>query len=118
MDIINLPRAGGKTLQAVKLSAEYNIPILCVDNLFAIHDRAKELNLQIPRPITVNELLAATHTQQLPSQIIIDELEIVLQQILEKTTGKQIKIKAATLSDNANSKKIRHYTYIDEDITD
>lgn len=113
MNIINLPRAAGKTSQAAKLSAQLNIPVLCI-NSDIIRDRAKEFNLSIPTPIEVRNL---SHLKELPESVIIDELEIVLQEMFRVITDKRIGVKVATLSDDENSKKVRIRTCGYKDIS-
>ena len=112
MKIINLPRAAGKTSQAVKLSAKLNTPVLCVHSDI-VRDRAKEFNLSIPTPIEVRTL---SKLKELPDSVIVDELEFVLQEIFNVITGNRIKVEVATLSDDENSKKVRVRTCEYKDI--
>lgn len=52
-----MPRGAGKTTGLVKLSAQYNVPILVFykEQSNRIKNIAKELELNIPEPIIFNE---------------------------------------------------------------
>ena len=94
MNIISLPRGNGKTTHLIKMSAETGIPILTHSRQSAvlIFDRAKELNLNIPFVLIIdnktiikfNNLctgLPFTNIKDI-KEILIDELDIVLKELL------------------------------------
>ena len=58
MQILNLPRARGKTTRAVIMSEHYKYPILALTKAQAriIKDRAKELDANIPEPISICDI--------------------------------------------------------------
>ena len=107
MKIINLPRAGGKTTEAAKMSAEYNAPVLCRDKIGcqAVIDRAAEFGLTIPQPISIDDL----HTLPESTVLIIDEALLVLDKLIEDRVGHGVSIHAITFSDDKNQRLCRVY---------
>lgn len=69
MKIINLPRGKGKTSALVRISAATRIPILYASPMkdLIFYQRAKELNLDIPKPVQ--------YTYGVQGKYLIDELE-------------------------------------------
>ncbi len=62
----------------VKLSAQKQIPILCMDTSISyINDIAKDLNLNIPTPISINN-----YRQGETDTVLVDNAEYVLQYLL------------------------------------
>ncbi len=94
MNIISLPRGNGKTTQLIKISAETGMPILTISKQSAvfIFDRAKELNLNIPFVLIIENKkiikfnnscteLFCTNIKDI-KEILIDELDIILKELL------------------------------------
>jgi hypothetical protein len=108
MKIINLPRGHGKTTRLLYASEFTNTPILCANQASKQHllDRAKELNLNIPEPITPADVtmwgMFATNTMR-DRDILVDEAPMVLQSLLGYL-GMNGEIKAITLTDEENTK--------------
>ena len=74
-------RGMGKTTDIVKISAEKQIPILCMSK-HCIYDRAKEFNLKIPEPITIKDFMDGKHRGKTIDTILVDESEYILQTLL------------------------------------
>lgn len=53
------PRQSGKTTKLIKKSSKNNIPIIVgsLENVKSVEYMAKELGLQIPKPLTYSQLL-------------------------------------------------------------
>ena len=87
MKIINMGRGQGKTTKLIQYSSENKIPILCLNyqQCKMIEEKAKEMNLVIPPPISVGflklGLLAGKGIDY--ERVVIDELELVLSAIIE-----------------------------------
>lgn len=77
MKIIAKGRGQGKTTELIKISAEKQIPIVCVHDemIIDIKKRAKEMNLKIPEPLKFKEL---NLTQWRDSPILIDNADLFL----------------------------------------
>jgi hypothetical protein len=77
-----MPRGTGKTVMAIRLSSEKNIPILTHSeiNRRFIQEKANDLNIKIPDPITVT---AMNLSRCRDKSLIIDELEFVLEKLLK-----------------------------------
>lgn len=71
-----MSRGTGKTTRLVQESAKRQIPIVCPTNANAkiIFQRAKELNLQIPNPISVLDLNIEKHIGV--GNILIDDADM------------------------------------------
>lgn len=74
-------RGAGKTYDLVKLSAEKQIPILCMGN-YDVLDVAKELNVKIPEPISIWEYKRGFHKGRRIDDILVDEADFILQELL------------------------------------
>lgn len=95
MKIIAKGRGKGKTTELIKMSAEKQIPIVCmIGSIQYIIDKAKEMGLTIPKPLTVQQL---NMTQWKDKPVLVDNAEFILQTKLGH------KIEAITLnSDDSN----------------
>ena len=101
MKIINLPRGYGKTTRMLYASEFNDAPILCVSQHHKQHllDRAKELNLQIPEPITPSDVMGGIFkTSRGDTDILIDDAQAVLRYLLSGL-GMTGNIKAITITD-------------------
>jgi len=78
MDIILKERGHGKTTDLIQMSAITGNTIVCA-NPYIVKQKAQELNLEIPEPVTPRNLL---QMDTKPSGIYIDELELMLKNIL------------------------------------
>lgn len=107
MKIINLPRGHGKTTRLLYASEFNNTPILCANQTYkqCLLDRAKELGLKIPEPITASEVVMCPIPKLniRDKDILIDETPIVLQSLLSYL-GMNGDIKAITLTDEEKAK--------------
>lgn len=108
MKIINLPRGRGKTTRLLYASEFTDTPILCANQTYKQHllDRAKQLNLVIPEPITTSDVTmsgAAFKTSIRDQDILVDEAPMVLQSLLSYL-GMSGDIKAITLTEEENTK--------------
>lgn len=79
-------RQTGKTEKLIKLSAEKQIPIL-VTSIAAVRqlqERAKKMELSIPEPISVSQLMSDAYLNNISEipNIIVDDAEFVLREIL------------------------------------
>ena len=92
MKIIARNRSKGKTTELIKISAEKQIPIVCdTSSVQYIIDKAKEMNLKIPQPLTVQQL---NMIQWRDKSILVDNAELILQNKLGH------KIEAISISTN------------------
>lgn len=78
MDIILKERGHGKTENLIYLSSQTGIPIVCMKPEYVIQ-RANELRIQIPNPLSPQEL---SNLDEKPQSIYIDEMSIVLKKLL------------------------------------
>ena len=81
--VIGGGRMVGKTTKLIKRASEEHLYILCPNKNMSrvIANQAKDMGLDIPYPITVDDLpLHSTHIDE----ILIDEVEMVLQQLIGK----------------------------------
>ena len=77
MKIIAKGRGQGKTTELIKISADKQIPIVCdTSSVQYIIDKAKEMNLKIPQPLTVQQL---NMIQWRDKSILVDNAELILQ---------------------------------------
>lgn len=100
MDIIIGKRGYGKTTKLIRRSAEENIYILTTDGLRAkrIAKMAKEMGLDIPYPVTVNEYFLDDRFKGSSIRrdgLLIDDADDVF-----KTIFAGIPIKEITITDN------------------
>ncbi|WP_312286695.1 hypothetical protein [Terrisporobacter sp.] len=83
MKILNLDRGKGKTTELIKVSNEKWIYIVCADRKRAenISRMAMEMSLNIPFPITVNELpIRSPYIKE----VLLDDVEDVLTRLIRK----------------------------------
>ena len=107
MRLFNLPRGAGKTHRMLYASEFHNAPILCKDKKYKdmLLDRSKKFGIKIPTPITVDEFLSHKRCDN----ILIDETLMVLNELIKRIGGSQVKILGCTLSDEDNEKMCRWY---------
>lgn len=102
MKIINLSRGNGKTTRLLYASEFNDAPILCANQISKQHllDRAKELNLNIPEPITPSDVIngGIFKTSLQDRDILVDEAPTVLQSLLSHL-GMNGDVKAITLTE-------------------
>lgn len=92
-------RASGKTTAAIKEASKHNLYILVTTRQQAAYVamRAREMDLKIPYPISIDEL---EKTNLSKSSIIRDGIIVEeAQSILEKLIGTRIRMMTATESD-------------------
>lgn len=96
MKIFNLPRQKGKTMRMLYASEFNNIPILCATEMFKryIEEKASNFEIDIPKPMTVRELLKRGST--LPSSVLIDEVDLVLSTLMQQAFN--VKVEAVTIT--------------------
>lgn len=84
MKIFNLPRGTGKTKRMLYASEYHNAPILCANATSKKHiiDMAHWLEVNIPEPITLQDMANHKNKYQGCRGILIDEMDYVLQSIL------------------------------------
>lgn len=89
MKIFGLERGDGKTIRMLYASEYQNIPILCHSEIAkkCLTERAKALGINIPEPISVNELSDAK-TAAGTGDLLVDDIPLVLQAILNKIGSK------------------------------
>lgn len=99
MKIINIPRGQGKTTRLLYASEFQNIPILCATYTQKGHlkDRAKELGLEIPEPVVVDEITSGKikGKEEKYEKIFVDDLHWIFCRLLSYF-GMQTDIKAIT----------------------
>lgn len=96
MKIFNLPRQKGKTMRMLYASEFNNAPILCATEASKryIEEKANNLEIDIPKPITVYELLKKGSTP--PSFVLIDEMDMVLSTLMQQAFN--VKVEAVTIT--------------------
>ena len=80
-NVIIQNRGTGKTTHAITTSSKTGATIITHHEILAkeVHERAKRLGYDIPKPMSINQYL---NTKTKPEKIIIDELELVLGEVL------------------------------------
>lgn len=84
MKVVSLPRGAGKTSAAIMESYKTGRYILVMNKMQArmVFDRAQQLGLNIPFPITLHE---CRNSQGLNiEEVIVDEAGMVLETLLDK----------------------------------
>lgn len=83
MNILKMDRAKGKTTKLIKESNRKWLYIVCVDHQRAdnIARMARRMKIDIPYPITVNELPVRSRFIE---EVLIDDIEDVLYRIIGK----------------------------------
>lgn len=94
MEILQLPRRGGKTTYMIERSARTGEVIVCFDSNEAerVLDYAKHMKLVIPKPVTFANMMSFIKLGMNPAGYIIDNLDI----IITRLTG--VKFNLATIS--------------------
>ena len=84
MKIFNLPRRAGKTTRMLYASEYHNAPILCGNEgmKYGITKMAHQLNIDIPEPITIHDIINHRVKTQGYRGVLVDEMDYVLQSIL------------------------------------
>jgi hypothetical protein len=74
MNIIHKPRQSGKTTDLIKISHETGCYIVCADyvRVLGIINRAKELRLSVPFPLTFQEFIEGHYSAM---HVVIDDLD-------------------------------------------
>lgn len=110
----NLPRGSGKSTRMMYLSEHYQAPIICHSDSHKeyIMWQARTFGIDIPEPISLDELFSDTFSDTKKSlnnldQIIIDESSILLGQIINRLIGKNVEILVETCSREANENLVR-----------
>lgn len=106
----NLPRGSGKSTRMMYLSEHYQAPIICHSDSHKeyIMWQAKTFGIDIPEPISLDELFSSTEKSfDNLDEIIIDESSILLGQIINRLMGKNIKVLAETCSNGTNENLVR-----------
>ena len=101
MKIYNLGRGQGKTTRLLYASEFNDVPILCTtkDSKYMLMERAKIYGLNIPEPITVNDIISNSvrGSEIINKDILVDEAPAVLQSLLSNL-GIRGAVKAITLT--------------------
>lgn len=101
MKIISLGRGQGKTTRLLYASEFNNIPILCSTYIQKgyLMDRAKQLGLDIPKPVTIDEIISnkVIGKEEVDKDILVDDAHWVLQSFLH-SFGMRGNIRAITLT--------------------
>ena len=100
MKIINLGRGEGKTTRLIYASEFNNVPILCATSMQKEHIQRKayEYGLEIPKPITVRDIVTNRCVRQFDNGVLVDEAPFVLE-VLLSYLGVTNEVKAITLTE-------------------
>ena len=105
MKIINLGRGQGKTTRLLYASEFNDAPILCATDAHkkCLIEKAKGYGLEIPEPITVNDIVSGKvrGSKITDKDVLVDEAPFVLQYLL-RGLGMNGEVKAITLSEKYN----------------
>ncbi|GGP17217.1 hypothetical protein [Oceanobacillus neutriphilus] len=82
-EVIGGKRMCGKTSELIRMAFREQLYILCADKRMAkiIYEQAKEMDLEIPYPITPDDLPLRNPCI---NRVLIDEVEILLQRLIGK----------------------------------
>lgn len=113
MNIIYKSRGKGKTTELIKMSAEKNLYILVADRnrQREVFNLARDLNLNIPFPITVEDYFRDKLRGSFINTILIDDADYVLQQIFNTVV-----IDTITITDKENKWKKKLYEELKAEI--
>lgn len=96
MQILNMNRGSGKTTELIKVSSITNAPIICRTRKTAkfIKEKAKEMDLEIPNPMTIDMYKNEKCRYE---KVLIDDIDLVLRmylnaEILYATTSCEVRI--------------------------
>jgi len=83
MEIYTSGRGQGKTLKAIQLSAEKQMPIVCSSyhQIEYIEYRAKEMNLKMPKPIMFDDVRGKVIGNR--RGLIVDDLDFLLRRLFD-----------------------------------
>jgi len=83
MEMYTSGRGQGKTLKAIQLSAEKQMPIVCFSyhQMEYIKYRAKEMNLKMPKPIMFDDVRGKVIGNR--RGLIVDDLDLLLRRIFD-----------------------------------
>lgn len=84
-----MERGQGKTSSLIKISCFSNIPIVCANkkSKMIIEDMAKDMKMNIPEPIIVEDFLEDRLRGKGINGILIDDLEDILSIIFKTNIG-------------------------------
>lgn len=103
MKVINLGRGQGKTTRLLYASEFNNTPILCttVFEKNRLMQQAKMLRLEIPEPITVDDVTTnkLRDNKDVDNGILIDEAPSVIKSLLNHLGVRSGEVKAITLTE-------------------
>jgi hypothetical protein len=82
MNIIIKPKGGGKTTEAIRLSAKHWYYIVCLsrNEAYRISKEAQKLDLDIPFPLSFEDLVLGRFSSNIDG-FIIDNVDMLLQQL-------------------------------------
>ena len=102
-------RGAGKTTELIRMSAENNIYIVCLDRQRALHiaSAAREMGLTIPFPITVAELPIKRNHSWI-NEVYVDDAD----QLLERMIG--VHISNITIEGNVENLKRFMFNFAEE----
>lgn len=101
-------RGAGKTTELIRMSADNNNYIVCLNRQRALHiaSAARELGLTIPFPITVEELPIKNHSWI--NEVYVDDAD----QLLERMIG--VHISNITIEGNVENLKKFMFNFAEE----
>ena len=87
MKIFNLARGKGKTMHMLYASEFNNAPIICGNDTQKRYliETAKCMNLNIPEPISVSDIICNRTRGKRFNSVVVDEIDDVLREILRFT---------------------------------
>ena len=87
MRIFNLGRGKGKTIRMLYASEFNNTPIVCDNDTRKRYliETAKCMNLNIPEPISISDIICGRTKGKKFNKILVDEIDNVLREILRFT---------------------------------
>lgn len=90
MKTIIKPRQAGKTHDLILISAETGYPIITksVDSSREIINRAKKMNLNIPDPLTIYDIMNTKRCNS--SMVLVDDAEFILNIMIREMSGAQV----------------------------
>lgn len=103
MRIISRPRGGGKTTELIRISAE-NFSYIVVDSrrrAAAVFHQAKDMGLDIPFPITYDELINGDFYGKGIAAFLIDDIDQLVQRLARGVPVRAITITEAKISDES-----------------
>lgn len=103
MEILSMERGSGKTTKLIKISNKTKAPIICRTRKMAklIKERAKEMGLEIPNPMTIDMYKNEKYRYE---KVLIDDIDLVLKMYLNSeivcaTTSCEINYPNNSISD-------------------